>query len=64
MLSFIRSLIARVFSSKSVACAQCGTLHKRRNECDNTFSAFCSFECHDLACDDAPRNRDIIFETE
>ena len=30
-------------------CAGCGVSHNRRNQCDNTFSAFCTDKCHNAA---------------
>lgn len=27
-------------------CCGCGASHQRRNACDNSFSAFCTDECH------------------
>jgi hypothetical protein len=41
----ITSLVQRLRRETRVCCG-CGALHRRRNSCDNSFSAFCTDDCY------------------
>lgn len=41
---WVRAQRARARSSQ---CVGCGATHHRTNECDGSFSAFCSADCHE-----------------
>jgi hypothetical protein len=52
-LRCVRFFLVRLASRETRTCRGCGATHRRRNKCDNTFSATCTEACFERNLKDA-----------